>query len=74
MPVWNAWVSRPSGLIKSGVRHKRLIKLQNVSQEQISIINLNCYVIIVFITVSHSYSSLVKVTGSDKHFNTIVRN
>ncbi len=31
MPGWEAWVQRPSGLIKSGGRESRLIKVENVS-------------------------------------------
>ncbi len=41
-------MNRSSGAIKSGGRNKRLVKVENVSLEGISIINLNHYVIILF--------------------------
>jgi hypothetical protein len=41
-------VNRSSGAIKSGGRNKHLVKVENVSLEGISIINLNHYVIILF--------------------------
>jgi hypothetical protein len=46
MPSLKAWVKRPVGLIKSGrsasaVRESTLIKVDNFSEEQISIIDLN---------------------------------
>ncbi len=50
MPSWMAWVQRPSGLIKmqgstSALREATLIKVENVSQKQILIIDLKhiCY-------------------------------
>jgi hypothetical protein len=49
MPSWMARVKGPNGLIKRersascGYRIIALIKVENVSQERISVINLNCY-------------------------------
>ncbi len=45
---WMAWVQRPSGLLKweeaqALLREATLIKVENVSKKQISIINLNHY-------------------------------
>ena len=53
MPSWMALVKGPNGLIKrersacSGDRIIALIKVENVSQERISVINLNHYRIII---------------------------
>jgi len=52
MPSWKAWVQRHSHLIKGEggeaqalkVRLQNcLMKVENVSKEQISLIDLNCY-------------------------------
>ncbi len=49
MPSLKAWVKRPVGLIKSGrsacaLKESTLIKVENVSEEQISTMDLNHWI------------------------------
>ncbi len=44
MPSWNTWVETKEAQALS--EENTLIKVENVLQERISIIDLNCYVIV----------------------------